>query len=136
MGEGQMAETLSGAAVTVTSLHPIMIGEATVIGADVPASNGIIHVLDSVLVPEDADLSVSAGGDDDDDDDDDNDDDDDDDNKPSGKGKGGKGKGGKGKGGKGKGGSGMDSMSKGKGKGGSGMDSMSKGKGKGGGTVK
>jgi uncharacterized surface protein with fasciclin (FAS1) repeats len=29
----------------------VMVNEATVVAVDVPASNGIIHVIDSVLLP-------------------------------------------------------------------------------------
>ena len=37
--------------VTVTSLDPVKINESEVIQADVMASNGVIHVIDAVLMP-------------------------------------------------------------------------------------
>jgi transforming growth factor-beta-induced protein len=45
------AATLEGSDVTVTSLDPVMINDAAVIAADVEASNGVIHVIDKVLLP-------------------------------------------------------------------------------------
>ena len=47
----QHATTLEGSDVTVTSLDPVKINESEVIQADVMASNGVIHVLDAVLLP-------------------------------------------------------------------------------------
>lgn len=44
--------TLQGSSVSVTqSGGKVMIGNATVVAADVSASNGIIHVIDTVLLP-------------------------------------------------------------------------------------
>ena len=37
--------------MTVTSLDPVKINESEVIQADVMASNGVIHVIDAVLMP-------------------------------------------------------------------------------------
>ena len=47
----QKATTLEGSDVTVTSLDPVKINESEVIQADVMASNGVIHVIDAVLMP-------------------------------------------------------------------------------------
>ena len=47
----QHATTLEGSDVTVTSLDPVKINESEVIQADVMASNGVVHVLDAVLMP-------------------------------------------------------------------------------------
>ena len=47
----QHATTLEGSDVTVTSLDPVKINESEVIQADVMASNGVIHVISSVLMP-------------------------------------------------------------------------------------
>ena len=45
-------DTLSGAAVMVmVDEETVMINDATVVVADIEASNGIIHVIDSVLLP-------------------------------------------------------------------------------------
>jgi Secreted and surface protein containing fasciclin-like repeats len=50
---GQQVATLQGSPVTVTLLEGgrIRINNANVIAADIQASNGIIHVIDAVLIP-------------------------------------------------------------------------------------
>lgn len=46
------AETVNGASITVTvSNGTVKIDDATVIQADVMASNGVIHVIDQVILP-------------------------------------------------------------------------------------
>lgn len=47
-------------AITVAEDGAIMVNDATVITADLPASNGIIHVIDKVLLP--ADVAEMLGG--------------------------------------------------------------------------
>ena len=48
-----MAETVNGQDVKITAAEgKVMVGNATVTQADVPASNGVIHVIDTVLLPE------------------------------------------------------------------------------------
>ena len=51
--DGEMVETVNGAAVeiTVTDDGMVMVNEATVVTTDVQASNGVIHVIDAVLLP-------------------------------------------------------------------------------------
>ncbi len=50
--DGQSAETLNGASVDITvDGETVMINDATVIAVDVAADNGIIHVIDTVLLP-------------------------------------------------------------------------------------
>ena len=50
--DGQSAATVNGAEVTITiEGDTVMVNDATVIAVDVEASNGIIHVIDSVLLP-------------------------------------------------------------------------------------
>ncbi|OUC09396.1 beta-Ig-H3/fasciclin [Litorilinea aerophila] len=50
--DGQQVETVGGAPITVSvSDGTVMINDATVIAADVEASNGVIHVIDKVLLP-------------------------------------------------------------------------------------
>ena len=45
-------ETLNGQSLTVHASHgTVTVGGAKVIAANVPASNGVIHVIDKVLVP-------------------------------------------------------------------------------------
>jgi transforming growth factor-beta-induced protein len=49
--EGQVITTAEGSSVVV-SLNPVMINDATVLTPDIAVSNGVIHVIDTVLVPE------------------------------------------------------------------------------------
>jgi len=46
-------ETAEGSKVKITSLNPVTINDAVVISADIEASNGVIHVIDKVLIPKD-----------------------------------------------------------------------------------
>lgn len=47
------ATTVQGQDLTITTMDgQVMIDDATVIQADIAASNGVIHVIDSVLMPE------------------------------------------------------------------------------------
>ena len=47
------AKTVSGDAITIaTHAGAVMINDATVVKADVLASNGVIHVIDTVLLPD------------------------------------------------------------------------------------
>ena len=50
--DGQSVATLNGAQITITvDGDTVMINDATVTAVDVAASNGLIHVIDSVLLP-------------------------------------------------------------------------------------
>lgn len=49
--EGAMVTAVNGDTLTVTSLDPPTIESSVVIMADVIARNGVVHVIDSVLVP-------------------------------------------------------------------------------------
>ncbi len=46
------AATLNGEAVTIDAKKGVKINNATVIKADIAASNGTVHVIDTVLMPE------------------------------------------------------------------------------------
>ncbi|WP_416208209.1 fasciclin domain-containing protein [Halomonas sp.] len=47
------ATTVQGQDITITTMDgSVMINDATVVQADIEASNGVIHVIDSVLMPE------------------------------------------------------------------------------------
>ena len=47
------ATTVQGQDLTITTMDgQVMINDATVTAADVMASNGVIHVIDKVLIPE------------------------------------------------------------------------------------
>jgi uncharacterized surface protein with fasciclin (FAS1) repeats len=50
--DGQAVPTVNGKTASVKiSGGKVTVGEANVIKADVPASNGVIHVIDTVLIP-------------------------------------------------------------------------------------
>jgi transforming growth factor-beta-induced protein len=55
------AITAQGAAVTVDLSAGVKINDSTVIAADIEASNGIIHVIDSVLLPPPNIVEIAAG---------------------------------------------------------------------------
>lgn len=46
------AKTLNGQSITIDAKNGVMINNAMVVSADVLAENGIIHVIDTVLIPE------------------------------------------------------------------------------------
>ncbi len=47
------ATTVQGQDITITTMDgSVMINDATVVQADIEASNGVIHVIDTVLIPE------------------------------------------------------------------------------------
>jgi uncharacterized surface protein with fasciclin (FAS1) repeats len=49
--DGASAETLAGPSVTFTVDGDVRVNDATVVSADITASNGVIHVVDAVLLP-------------------------------------------------------------------------------------
>jgi len=52
LSDGQMVTTLNGAQLKVTIKDgKVMIGGATVVAADLAGSNGVVHVIDKVLLP-------------------------------------------------------------------------------------
>jgi len=53
LSDGMMIETLQGSEVMVSITDGVvMIGNATVIVADITADNGVVHVIDAILQPE------------------------------------------------------------------------------------
>lgn len=50
--DGMMAETVNGQSVTIGVGETVTVDGATVIQADIEASNGVIHVIDAVILPE------------------------------------------------------------------------------------
>lgn len=50
--------TVEGQKVTLSTDGGVMVNDATVTTADVEASNGVVHVIDGVLVPSDVDLTA------------------------------------------------------------------------------
>ncbi|SFL12911.1 fasciclin domain-containing protein [Shimia haliotis] len=51
-GQKAMVPTVQGSEISVDATQGVMINEATVVSADVGASNGVIHVIDKVLIPQ------------------------------------------------------------------------------------
>jgi len=51
LSDGQSAATLLGQNITVDLSSGVMINNAMVTVADIPASNGVVHVIDAVLLP-------------------------------------------------------------------------------------
>ena len=50
--DGQSVPTVNGADVSITvDGETVMVNDATVTAVDIPASNGVIHVIDAVLLP-------------------------------------------------------------------------------------
>ena len=49
--DGMMATTVQGNDVTVMLGDQVMVNNASVVTADIEASNGVIHVVDSVILP-------------------------------------------------------------------------------------
>ncbi len=46
-----MAPTVNGADITIMTEGGVMVNDANVVTADVEASNGVIHVIDAVILP-------------------------------------------------------------------------------------
>ncbi|MBV0913761.1 fasciclin domain-containing protein [Anianabacter salinae] len=53
LSDGMMAGTVNGAEITVGVGDAVTVDGATVTTADIEASNGVIHVIDTVLMPGD-----------------------------------------------------------------------------------
>lgn len=50
-GNTAMVETVQGSKLSVDATDGVMVDEATVVSADIVASNGVIHVIDTVVLP-------------------------------------------------------------------------------------
>lgn len=50
--DGMMAETVEGSSVTIDLSDGVSVDNANVVMADVEASNGVVHVIDAVILPE------------------------------------------------------------------------------------
>jgi len=46
-----MAKTVEGSEITIDLDNGVMVNDATVVTADIEASNGVIHVIDKVIMP-------------------------------------------------------------------------------------
>jgi uncharacterized surface protein with fasciclin (FAS1) repeats len=51
-GQTLSVETVQGAELAIDATDGVRVGEAMVVTADIEASNGVIHVIDTVLIPE------------------------------------------------------------------------------------
>jgi uncharacterized surface protein with fasciclin (FAS1) repeats len=52
LSDGMTAETVQGSPITVGIVDGVVtIDGATVVAADIEASNGVIHVIDAVILP-------------------------------------------------------------------------------------
>jgi len=52
LSDGMMATTVQGADVTIGTEGGVTVDGANVVQADIEASNGVIHVIDAVIMPE------------------------------------------------------------------------------------
>jgi len=50
-GKKMMAGTVQGSKIDVNATKGVMVNDANVVTADIVASNGVIHVIDKVIVP-------------------------------------------------------------------------------------
>lgn len=51
LSNNMMAATVNGADVTIMTEGGVMVNDANVVTADIEASNGVIHVIDAVILP-------------------------------------------------------------------------------------
>lgn len=51
LSDGMMAATVNGAEVTIGTEGGVTVNGANVVTADIEASNGVIHVIDAVILP-------------------------------------------------------------------------------------
>ena len=58
LADGMMPATLQGEAITIDLSSGVSINDASVVTPDIMASNGVIHVIDSVLVPPSIDVTA------------------------------------------------------------------------------
>lgn len=51
LSDGMKAATVNGAEVTITTADGAKVNGAGVVSADIEASNGVVHVIDAVIIP-------------------------------------------------------------------------------------
>lgn len=51
LSNGMMAATVQGGEITIMTEGGVMVNDANVVTADIEASNGVIHVIDKVIMP-------------------------------------------------------------------------------------
>ena len=52
LSDGMTATTVQGSDITIGTMGGVTVNGANVVAADIEASNGVIHVIDKVLLPE------------------------------------------------------------------------------------
>ncbi len=52
LSDGMEAETVNGQTITISTTEGVKINDANVTAADVKASNGVVHIIDKVILPE------------------------------------------------------------------------------------
>ena len=52
LSDGMTAATVEGSEVTIMTEGGVMVNDATVVQPDIEASNGVIHVIDKVIMPD------------------------------------------------------------------------------------
>jgi uncharacterized surface protein with fasciclin (FAS1) repeats len=62
LSDGLEAETVNGAKVMFDLSDGVMVNESTVVTADLEADNGVVHVIDKVLLPEAEEEEMPATG--------------------------------------------------------------------------
>jgi uncharacterized surface protein with fasciclin (FAS1) repeats len=51
LSDGMMAPTVNGAEITIGTMGGVTVNDANVVTADIEATNGVIHVIDAVILP-------------------------------------------------------------------------------------
>ena len=51
LSDGMTATTVNGADITIGTTDGVTVNGANVVTADIEASNGVIHVIDAVILP-------------------------------------------------------------------------------------
>lgn len=51
LSDGMTAATVNGAEITITTADGAKVNGASVVSADIEASNGVVHVIDAVILP-------------------------------------------------------------------------------------
>jgi len=52
LSDGMMATTVQGTDITIGTMGGVTVNGANVVTADIEASNGLIHVIDAVIIPQ------------------------------------------------------------------------------------
>jgi Secreted and surface protein containing fasciclin-like repeats len=61
-GKKLKTDTVNGAMLKINATDGVMVGNATVTKADIETSNGVIHVIDTVLIPQEKKMKSHRSG--------------------------------------------------------------------------